>query len=217
MILIARNAPRIIGVLLGTALCTGLIAIKIILFQEANFDYLIWNLFLAWVPLILALSIKKFQNWPVQIVVVLLWLLFLPNSPYLITDLIHLNERHLSANWSDAMVIFIAALTGLSTGIVSLRIVHKWIQNSIGPPGAYLSMIVVFVLTGYGIFLGRIQRWNSWDLFTRPTAVLSDAFEQLNNPQAINITVTFSLFLAILYYTTNEQYKNKKSDDKAIY
>lgn len=195
--------------LLGTGLCAFLIFLKIFMFNESNFAYLLWNLFLAWVPLAIALSIRKIKNRVTQALVVLLWLAFLPNSPYLITDLIHLNERHISANWSDAMILFIAALTGLSAGIVSLRMVHQWLRSQAGNSISQLAMAAIFILTGYGIFMGRIQRWNSWDLATRPMAVISDGLAHVNNPQAIYITATFSCFMAIVYYTANESYEKR--------
>ncbi|MEM9859092.1 MAG: DUF1361 domain-containing protein [Bacteroidota bacterium] len=191
--------------LLLSAFC--LILIIMSYSKSGNFTYFFlgWNLFLAWIPLFFALiwrnrlKFGKLAKWK-AISMFCLWLLFFPNAPYLITDLVHLNTRFNPAIWADTLLLFSCALAGLVLGIYSLHIVHKLIIRYLGEFKAWLVIGGSLILTGYGIYLGRVQRWNSWDLFTRPVTLLIDTIHQLGNPQAIKMTIGFSALLFIIYF-----------------
>lgn len=198
-------ANPILVILQLTIFCTMLITMSYI--RSGNFTYFFlgWNLFLAWLPLIFSLIWRhrlkygKLARWK-GVGMFCLWLLFFPNAPYLITDLVHLNTRFNPAIWADTLLLFSCALAGLVLGIYSLHIVHEVLLRWFNNLKTWLIVGCSLVLTGYGIYLGRVQRWNSWDLFTQPISLLTDTFDQLNNPQALKMTIGFSALLFIIYF-----------------
>ncbi|MEM9390494.1 MAG: DUF1361 domain-containing protein [Bacteroidota bacterium] len=183
----------------------ALIAMSYIRSGNITYFYLDRNLFLAWIPLIFAmiwrhrLQYGSPTRWK-SLGIFCLWLLFFPNAPYLITDLVHLNTRFNPAIWADTLLLFSCALAGLALGIYSLHIVHQILLQYFKSVRAWLIISISLVLTGYGIYLGRIQRWNSWDLFIQPFTLLTDTIYQLGNPQAIKMTIGFSALLFIIYF-----------------
>jgi uncharacterized membrane protein len=186
--------------------------------RTSNFTYFFlgWNLFLAWVPLVLAkiwtvrLQGKPLKKWK-SFTMFGLWLLFFPNSPYLITDLVHLNTHFNAAIWSDTLLLFSCAFAGLVVGLYSLLMVHKILQEYFSAFKTWSIVVISIGLTGFGIYLGRVQRWNSWDLFMDPLHLLSDVFVQLGNPQAIRMTIGFSALLLIVYYMLRNIISYEKS------
>ncbi len=176
---------------------------------KSYYRYLTWNLFLAWVPMFFSYLLYHRLNYPAQRLqnwkfwgMTILWLLFFPNAPYLITDLIHMNERQVPGEWGDAMLLFTFALCGLATGINSLMIMHMNFVKRFPKHVAYLLIGGSIVLSGYGVFLGRVQRWNSWDIFVRPQDLFMDIVVHLQNPTAIFMTVSFSLLMGMVYMMT---------------
>lgn len=129
-----------------------------------------------------------------------LWLLFFPNSPYIITDLLHLTG-HFNAPilWYDSVLFFLFALTGLLVGLYSLRIAHLTIKKIFGNTIGWLSVCISVSLSGFGIYLGRYSRWNSWHLFSKPNQLAFDIIQQLQNPFAIQLTLLFTTTLFMLY------------------
>ncbi len=169
---------------------------------------LLWNLFLAWVPLFFALVGRRLQSrkqMSINVRSILIyiclgfWLLFFPNSPYIITDLIHLTETQRHLLWFDSVSFFIVALAGLSMGLYSLFVAHQIILRLTGHFRAWGIISLSVILSGFGLYLGRFVRFNSWDLFTNPVFLLRKSFQELQNPLAIQMTTVFSLVVMVLY------------------
>ncbi len=169
---------------------------------------LLWNLFLAWVPLFFALVARRVQfsrqitsNIRKTIIYGCLgfWLLFFPNSPYIITDLIHLTETQRHLLWFDSVSFFIVALAGLAMGLYSLFVAHQIIFKLTSHFKAWGIISLSVILSGFGLYLGRFVRFNSWDLFTNPVFLFRKAFQELQNPLAIQTTTVFSLVVMVLY------------------
>ncbi|MCY9667447.1 DUF1361 domain-containing protein [Paenibacillus alginolyticus] len=149
--------------------------------NQTYFAFLIWNLFLAWIPYILAViaqfihtSTYMILRKIILIAVGLAWLLFLPNSPYVLTDFIHLTilkdsyveKGALSFTyWYDFFVIFLFAWNGLLLGCSSMYIIQKIWKERFNPFVSWLIIVLTALLCGYGILLGREYRLNSWDAF----------------------------------------------------
>jgi uncharacterized membrane protein len=196
--------------------CVLLMGFSFMRSSNISYFFLGWNLFLAWVPLIFAklwshrLQLKPLQHWK-SFVMFGVWLLFFPNSPYLITDLVHLDTRFNASLWSDTLLLFSCAFTGLIVGLYSLHLVHKILSSYYNYFKTWGIIIASFMLTGFGIYLGRVQRWNSWDLFTNPFHLLNDIFVQLGNPQAIKMTIGFATLLFIVYYMLKTVVRYEKS------
>lgn len=171
----------------------GLFSIALLLFRlqysgSPYFSFLIWNLFLALIPLgvstVFRLGQSRFQG-PVWLGFCLLfWLPFFPNAPYIVTDLIHLRHPLNMPVWFDALLIFAFALCGLMAGFLSLWDFEEAIaQRWNGWLGGVFALSSLF-LAGVGIYLGRFLRWNSWDLLRHPRAVLADTLTPFLQPQA---------------------------------
>lgn len=184
--------------------CCFLISVRVIVFKEGMYLFLIWNLFLAALPLVFSFILKYYEDvfpkvaW-VQILLFNFWLLFFPNAPYIITDLVHLAEGRPAPLWYDASLLFCAAFTGLLSGLISLFIIHKIILKRIKKFTAWIIISILVILSGYGIYLGRVLRWNSWDIFINTTELFNSIIQTLSLPSAIAMTFVFSIIQGLLY------------------
>jgi uncharacterized membrane protein len=183
--------------------------------------FLVWNLFLAWIPFLisyfLGLRERKLSFFKLFFPLSL-WLLFLPNAPYIITDLIHLHPRDGIPMWYDAIVIFIFAFHGLMLGIISTLFVHEVLEKYFNKNMIWMFLIGSFILTGYGIYLGRFLRWNSWDIVVHPVDLIQESFIRLTHPVAIVITGIFSLIMLFSYLIFYQliHLKNNTYDTKIV-
>ncbi len=173
------------------------------------FEFLNWNLFLAFLPWLFStiLSIyPKFQrSKPILIVLVFLWLVFFPNSLYILTDLYHLELRSSMPKWFDLVLILSYAWTGLMFGFISLwdieKIFGQRIRKSIMP---LVSLSLLF-LGSFGIYVGRYLRWNSWDIIKEPFNLFYGIGEKVINPSQNKgfwgMTLFMFLFLNMVYWS----------------
>jgi uncharacterized membrane protein len=209
------------SLLLMTFLCVILLSIRNFRTDETIGFSLIWNLFLAWIPLGFVLIAKRLDilkyKYPISFLLAF-WLLFFPNSTYIITDLMHLSHLDKRLLWYDSVGIFIAALTGLLLGLYSLFVAHEVLDKIFKPKTTWLIIILCMVLSGYGVYLGRFVRFNSWDLFTKPLYLIRTCQHQLSQPLALKTTAIFALITLVLYIafiivlpkktTSDELFKN---------
>ncbi|WP_170063254.1 DUF1361 domain-containing protein [Polaribacter porphyrae] len=181
--------------------CLVLYSIRIYITKSLFFGFLVWNLFLAVIPYFISLIVKKkFQNSSKLklIVILFIWLLFLPNAPYIITDFIHLHHIKSTLIWLDIFLLFTFSFTGLLLAIISITDIYKIIQQKWNTKSAnYFSLSATF-LCGFGIYLGRFLRFNSWDVFTTPITVLKKSLLSINDPKTWYITIAFGSFLYLL-------------------
>lgn len=168
------------------------ISITLVLFRvlftgSLFYVFLIWNLFLASVPYLISQYVVKYTTHKTKkwfyFPIVCVWLLFLPNAPYIITDLIHLNHATNNMIWYDAFMIFIFACNGLILGILSMHDMYKLFAHNWNIRFALICMIGISFLAGFGIYLGRFLRWNSWELFMDPLSLLYDVKISLLDPK----------------------------------
>ncbi|MCC6459079.1 MAG: DUF1361 domain-containing protein [Saprospiraceae bacterium] len=137
------------------------------------FGFLGWNLFLAWVPYLAALRFERSGS-RLRWAWFLLWLLFLPNAPYIVTDFIHLHHRPPVPVWYDMVMLFSFASTGLMLGLLSLYEIRLALGRQWSRLFTESIMCAAIGLAGFGVWLGRFQRWNSWDVFSNPAGLLRD-------------------------------------------
>jgi uncharacterized membrane protein len=193
--------PRILWLSLSYNLL--LLAVRIVYSGTLKYVFLGWNLFLAFLPLAVAIHITKLspaaQPWK-KLLWLAAWLLLLPNAPYIITDLVHLKERHPIPFYYDVMLLFLSAFNGLLMGLLSLRQLEPVLLKTIPFVKISIQRAVIFVLCGMGVYLGRFGRWNSWDVLTQPHKLAADVLERLFFPWQHGRTwaVTF-LFASVLY------------------
>jgi uncharacterized membrane protein len=188
-----------------TAFCGGLEITRMRWSLSPSYIFLIWNLILAWVPYVLSLvfmtyDLKRSKVMPLAIL--LLWILFLPNGPYIITDLLHLRQRSIPM-WYDVVLISTFAWVGLLLTLVSVRNVHCKLQEHFSSRTLWMGLVVLFLSSGYGIYVGRFLRWNSWDVFFRPIYLLRRSLAELihpfKNPMPIQVTVMICTMLLLSY------------------
>ncbi len=151
---------------------------------QVTSTFLLWNLFLAWLPLLfaaLALTAAR-RSLLLALAPGLLWLVFLPNAPYLVTDLMHLAYDGRVPVLFDAVLLFSFALCGLALGLASLRWMQGLVASRWGRLGGWAFAATALGAAGFGIYLGRYVRWNSWDLLTQPSPLLRDILGRLANP-----------------------------------
>lgn len=181
--------------------CLFLWTIRIKLTHTLFFGFLIWNLFLAYIPYFISSTIKKrMQNSSKfkLIIALFIWLLFLPNAPYIITDFIHLHHTKANLVWLDIFILFAFSSTGLILAIISLSDIYKIIKQKWNLKCANYFSISATFLCAFGIYLGRFLRFNSWDIFTSPLIVLKKSVLSINDPKTWFITISFGSFLYIL-------------------
>jgi uncharacterized membrane protein len=164
---------------------------------------LVWNLVLAWVPFVLALLVYDGMRREARrgglVVGSFLWLLFFPNAPYLVTDFGLLEGWEGAPVWFDVVVVAGPAWAGLALGFASLYLMHAVATRALGTVTAWLLVPCALSLASFGIYLGRFERWNSWDVVTNPHRLLVDALQRLLEPRPLAVTVLFTAFLTVSY------------------
>ena len=116
-----------------SALAVGMLVARMRVFHSVELRFMVWNLFLAWLPWLFALPMRllpsrRGHGWKVMPWFAA-WLLFLPNAPYMITDLLHVRYSDHAPVWFDASMLFLFAWTGCLLGFHSLRVVHERIES----------------------------------------------------------------------------------------
>jgi uncharacterized membrane protein len=177
----------------------AMMAARITLSEQIYYSFLVWNLFLAWLPFLFAAAAITFRrSLFVALFFGFLWLLFFPNAPYLITDLIHLRPLDPIPLWYDAIMLFSFALSGLLLGLRSLSLMHTIVEQKAGLFAGWLFVVVAAVLSSFGIYIGRFLRWNSWDIFANPLRLFVDVAQSLSTPfQLFKAMVVVLLFSAV--------------------
>lgn len=165
--------------------------------------FLVWNLFLAGIPYLITQLLQLSQQLRSIKIVAFLgfisWLLFLPNSPYIITDLVHLTIDYSNLMWLDLFLVFVFAFNGLLLGLLSMLDMFSIISERYGKRVAKYTLFKVCLLSGYGIYLGRFLRFNSWDITTKPGILFLQILESAKEPKVWLITFAFGGFLWILF------------------
>jgi len=163
---------------------------------------LIWNLFLAWIPFGLSIVLYDRHRAGARAFALLplgaLWLLFLPNAPYIVTDFKHLAPNASVPLWFDVVVIAAPAWTGMLLGFLSLYLVQAAVRRSAGRTAGWVAAVGALGLASFGVYLGRVLRWNSWDVLTDPR-LLADLDGILVDPRALAMTILLSGFLTLSY------------------
>jgi uncharacterized membrane protein len=164
-----------------------------------------WNLFLAWVPFVLALVVyaraRPGMSRPTLAALASLWLLFFPNAPYIVTDLKHIGDAGRIPVLYDVLFLSAAAWTGLLLGLASLYLMHVVARRLLGGVSAWALVVGVLAASSFGIYLGRVQRWNSWDVFVRPDAILGQLANGFHAaPLALTVLLTSFLLASYLVF-----------------
>ena len=199
-----------IGLLLvlATFCCVLLVAFRVWRTGNITYLFLLWNLALAWVPMLISCLLnyghrRNMQAPAGNLVLFGVWFLFFPNAPYIVTDLIHLSPRYPIPVWYDLMVIVFNAWTGFALAVCSLYQMQALIARRFGRPWGWALAAVTIPATGLGIYIGRFLDWNSWDIMLEPTTivrnVVADLLNAPNDPTAVAVSILFSVLLGLTY------------------
>lgn len=196
--------------LLGASLALSvvLIAFRVFFTQQITFAFLLWNLFLAFIPFglstMLGLSAGRLKA-RVLLPVGLVWLLFFPNAPYILTDLFHLERRVSIPYWYDLALILSCAWNGLMLAYASLIDMQTLVARRLGTGAGWAFATVALLLSSFGIYLGRYLRFNSWDVVTNPLTLFFDIVSRLlhpfSHPSTWGVTLLYGVFLVLGYAT----------------
>jgi uncharacterized membrane protein len=178
-------------------------------YEEEGFTFLIWNLFLAWIPLLMAYTawvVSLGRKWLYFVIpiVAFVWLIFLPNAPYIITDFNHLADpSSVVPVWFDVMMLMWFSWTGLLLGVVSLYLMQDIAHREFGRWAGWILVFIVSILSGLGVYIGRFIRWNSWDIFANPVGITSQIVSGAQDPslRSIGFIAIFGGFFLFVYLT----------------
>lgn len=186
-----------------TLLLTG---IRFLFTGEEVYLFYPWNLLLAAIPLLLSRQLIKFKKINLKVLLLLaFWLLFLPNAPYIVTDLFHFEERSSAPYWFDLLIVTSGAWNGLALGFISLMQAERFLSRHIETKWRIPAIIVLLLLCSYGIYLGRFLRYNSWDIFIKPDEILHSTLTNIIHPfqylQFWGFIFSFAILLCLMYFT----------------
>ena len=191
-----------------------LLSTRMIITGSIMYLFLLWNLFLAFIPYAITewLSENPVKNRLKMLAICLTWLLFIPNSFYILTDLFHLDEKTTVPKWFDLLLLLSFAWNGLILGVASLRKMEEIIQRISGKGFSLLIVLSVMWLNAFGIYLGRFLRFNSWDVIAQPFALMSDMVEILFHPLRYKMEwgmiAGYGVFMTLLYITIKKMAEN---------
>ena len=202
-----RRLVVVAALALLTLFTLTMLAARIAYTDTHDHGGLAWNLVLAWIPFALSLLLyardRAGDSLRVLVPLGVVWLVFFPNAPYLLTDLKHVGSVGGVPVLYDVLLLSAGAWTGLLLGLTSLFLVHAVARRRLGAPNAGALVVGVLALSSFGIYLGRVLRWNSWDLIAHPAAIGNQVggglLHPLSHPRPLGLTVLLTSFLLVSY------------------
>ncbi len=196
------------ALLFSTLVSVGLCAVGVLSTHSIRYWFLLWNLGLAWLPLVFIIMLsnnlktRRWLSWQ-NVSLSLLWLAFLPNSFYLVSDLVHIHSSAPSNVLYDTALFMSFAFNGLVLGFASLYVMHRALLRRLKPQLAHLLVTMILFVSSFAIYLGRDLRWNTWDVLVNPAGILLDVSDRVINPSAHSqtfvVTATFFALLGSMY------------------
>ena len=212
LIPVRQTWAAILALVLASMLSCALVAVRAYYAGTTAYLFFFWNLFLAWVPLGAALlfyglAARQSRNWLLLLGAAVIWFLFFPNAPYIVTDIVHLRQAAPVPYWYDLICVMAFAQTGLFLGYLSLYLMQEVIRAWLGRSAGWLFALAMLSASAFGVYLGRFLRWNSWDALVNPLDTLVDAAAVANpyndiGPLAFSMTFfAFSLVCYLILYS----------------
>lgn len=186
-----------------------LLAIRCFYVQQLTYTFYIWNTFLAVLPFLFSRALAKMKVWNGKALVLLTcWLAFFPNAAYIVTDLFHYTDRPPVPQWFDLLLVTTAAWNGLLLGIFSLMQVEQYLARHLQQRWVYVVVLISCLLCGYGVYIGRYLRFNSWHVLTHPGSLLYAVGSHVIKPHQHVVvwafTVLFGSMFALAYFTLRQ-------------
>lgn len=203
----ARRYLQAMALLSG--LCIGLFFIRGLLTGRLDFLFIPGNLALAWIALLLAwlltqhLRLQPWRAWR-SIALTVLWLIFLPNTWYVLTDFIHVRPTAEVSQLFDITLVFSLVFTNFILGFTSLYLVHKQMFERISETISNYLITITILLSSFAVYLGRDLRWNTWDVLADPSGLIINVSDRVLDPfgypRALNVTLLFFVLLSSMYF-----------------
>lgn len=189
-----------------------LVLLRIKLTHSYYLLFLLWNLFLAILPYSISLLVCNDYKLKFEIsknlILLLTWFLFLPNSFYLITDFVHLHHTSILQFSYDFILLSVFTIIGFYTGLKSIFRINKMILMQYSTKISNTFLITTSYLSAYGIYLGRVLRFNSWDVINNPLELLNSLIECLFKAESLVFTAIIGTII-FLSYILSKPYLNK--------
>jgi len=184
----------------SAALCSA-VTIRVFAFHSLDLANLVWNLFLAWIPFVVALALYDAARRGASRTTLLalggVWLVFLPNAPYIATDVIWLGDLGTGTHWYDPILVAVAAGLGLVLGFLSLYLVQTVVAERVGRMAGWTVAMAALVPAEVDAKAAQYERWNSWEVLTEPSKIFGGLASGLADPLAYPKPIALSAFFAL--------------------
>jgi uncharacterized membrane protein len=196
------------AIVISNAISIGLMAVRFMAATNYRYWFLLWNLFLAWLPLLFAWLFRRtvangrLLSWQSGALLAA-WLGFLPNSFYILSDYVHLRATYEVSLLFDVVLFASFVWNGFLAGFMATYTVHSELRRRLTGYKAHAVIGGVLLLCSFAIYLGRFLRWNTWDVIINPGGLLFDVSDRVLNPSSyprtFATTGTFFVLLAGMY------------------
>jgi uncharacterized membrane protein len=191
-----------------SAACLAFLGLRVLVTGTVRYWFVPENLTLAWLSLFFAsllvdrLKKQRWASWQ-NLGLTLGWLIFLPNTWYVLTDYVHVYPNGEISQLFDIVLISLLVFTGFILGVASLFLVHRELLKRVKLSRSWILIEGAILLSSFAIYLGRDLRWNSWDVITNPGGVILNVSDRIidpfGNPRALNITFLFFVLINVIY------------------
>ncbi len=221
----SRRNPALAALVFSSCVSLGMLVVHTISTHGFLYWYLAWNLLLAWLPLLFVVLLRKsleYHPWLAwkPMIWTVLWLAFLPNSFYIVSDLLHLQSVATENVLYDTVMMVSFMLNGLILGYISLYQVHQELKKRLSTRSVNSLISLSLLVCSFAIYLGRDLRWSSWDLIINPQGILFDISNQVIDPrhhiQAFTTTLMFLVLLGTFYIVILNLLTNLKATKKIV-
>jgi uncharacterized membrane protein len=214
-----RYKRVIYALLITNVVSVALFGLRLIGAENVRYWFMLWNLVLAWTSPLIAywlakrLARSRWRAWQ-NMLLTIVWLGFLPNSFYMVSDLIHVQYTGEVSIIFDAVMFTSFIFNGFIAGFLSVMILHREMLRRVSALRSFLLITGIFALCGYAIYLGRVLRWNTWDALLHPSGLIFDVsdniFHPLDHPQSFVVTLSFMLLISSFYLLVWEFFQTLK-------
>lgn len=203
---LVRQYLFLTNIFLSVTFSLSLVVVRVLTTRELSFIFLMWNLLLAIIPYLISeflLRMKRGESRLLKGIFLAVCIGFLPNAPYMLTDLFHLRHHQGSLLWFDSLLIVSFAWNGLLFFFHTMLNIDRLLLRSLGPWLAGLIKLALIFMCSFGIYIGRFLRFNSWDVVSNPFVLFTEIIQRISHPVqhplAWGMTIVYTGFLCMAY------------------
>jgi len=177
---------------------------------------MLFNAVLAFIPIIIVVILRRRSPLIPHLLFFFFWLIFLPNTIYLITDLQHLPFQLLRAQMGEQLLLLLqySLLTalGVMTYVYSLEPISVIFKRLKFPEiKKEILYIGINYVISFGVILGKVQRTHSWYIFTEPGKVVSDIYLTISNINLLTWVFVFGSIVNIVFFLFKDYFPPLRS------